>query len=190
MLKIIRGKYFTKVFSVLMACLILASCTSTESAKLPITSELQVDQDVLYGYSNSLYFQSLVLKKQTGCSFTFTKDDLTFDYNDGSSSVFPHNLFTNIVTLRNSGCLSYPYVSKNKTALACILNNKLVIVYSNDKGKTWNYSSPIDKTSIYAVNTYVSGTGFNDYFLSFISNNTGYLVLVAFSAANSAYSGL
>jgi hypothetical protein len=118
--------------------------------------------------------ESLILEKQTGCSYQKNANGLAFKYKDGRSSQLPKEIMDKIKVPESLN----PYVSLNKTALTFIENGKLIVAYSNDEGKNWNYSNPIDKTpGLSPIGVPYPAADYNKFFFCFISKNNGYLLL-------------
>jgi hypothetical protein len=94
--------------------------------------------------------RAFLLSGETGCIYSYGGDSLTFSYENGKVlSHFPQNLSSEIFNLNGKalgdGGL---YVSLYKTAVVCLSNNILTVVYSDDLGKTWKQSQPITQKII------------------------------------------
>jgi hypothetical protein len=132
---------------------------------------------------NPGHMEAYLSEKTTGCTYSISNGKYIFLYSDGSKSPitpFAQNDFDKNNFLPPNQ--NYPpFVSSNKTAIMMMKNNSLTVAYSNDKGKSWNYSNPIVNTKIRGVIgdliplplSSMIGCGF----VSFPSENVGYLII-------------
>lgn len=87
--------------------------------------------------------KSSILLKTTGCAYIYSEADqtLTFSYGNGSvQAEFPSKWAPRVFGRRQAASLC---VSPFKTAVVCKQDGLIVVVYSDDKGQTWNCSVPL-----------------------------------------------
>lgn len=118
-----------------------ADASTASSASARTDTEMQKKGDILAS------IQPSILLKTTGCTYSYAEPAVFFSYDNGKSqSCFPSDWEPEIVYRSyESGAFC---VSPDKTAVVCIRNNAVVIVYSDDKGKTWKSSAPIPPSQI------------------------------------------
>lgn len=116
-----------------------ATPSSTASTTAPAQNQTTDFKDTI-----QRSIKPTILLRTTGCtySYSFTNPDLSFSYDNGKYQCsFPSEWESKIVpsTFKTGGFC----VSPDKTAVTCIQNDTIVIVYSDDEGKTWKTSAPI-----------------------------------------------
>jgi hypothetical protein len=131
--------------------------------------------------------QSTLHAQTTGNTFTVSDNRIEFSYENGKyKSSLPSEWVQKVISssINNNNLSTYGfYVSPYKTAVTCIDNNRLVIVYSNDMGKTWQKS---------AINTTLSNFDYKkyDFTTNSISVNYLYYVFIDFPTADCGYAVL
>lgn len=106
-------------------------------------AQVQINENILRSVKPS------ILLKTTECAYSYsdTGHKLSFSYENGKIQAdFPSEWASYIApgTFKGGGCC----VTPNKTAAVCFRNNTIVVVYSNDRGKTWNTSVPLTPSQI------------------------------------------
>ena len=143
--------------------------------------------------------RSAILLQSTGNTYylkinpsTNICTSVTLSYENGKySSVFTDKYTAGLLNNQVNSPGSF-YVSPTKTATVINKNNTLVIVYSNDMGKTWNESEPILPSDIPFRNGYKPGTldkkggidAVDSVSIDFITNNCGYLLISGGTISN------
>jgi hypothetical protein len=183
-----RSKNITKVILISVVCLIFLLCAckregkvaseaNSNASSIPVSNNLS-SQNSTEILNNDI--EKVLILKSTGNTYNYTDNTLTFTYKNGKyTSEFPTD-WTKKIFLQDFQH-NY-YVSANKTAVVCAENNSLVIVYSNDMGKTWNQSKPILATDIQFRAALFPGRlksidSVGCFYINFASDTCGYLFI-------------
>lgn len=144
--------------------------------------------------------QSQILLKATGNTYYVSaQNNITFSYQNGKyTAKLPQEYLADFSAHWYGGYPNEIYVSPTKTAFVCEINNCLVIVYSNDMGKTWKQSKPIppSQTQIKSIPcenvSYVAPTSVHELgnCVYFVNNNLGFLLVMGGDYRESQYGKL
>ena len=182
--------------AILAAALLLGGCTEAPAGSGRVESnEITSERESNCSFNQNSSIQDnteksdgeiskSLLLQSTGNTWFFEQNTLRFSYHNGKAiSAFPDDWTVKIFHKETLPDADAPVsIIEGKTAVVCADGNALVIVYSDDQGKTWSASQPIPANTIPFRASVMPGMlesldAVGCVSLSFISDSGGYLLI-------------